>query len=420
MNELEESEGKGRHAVIVGIGVISPVGIGVREFWKSLLESKSGVGKISRFDASTFPTRIAAEVRDFKPGKRLGEKEIKYYSLTSQYAAYVADMAMDDADLVSYDSDFPLYMGTGLGPTMEVTQEAVQASRSGLREFDRNLKPTDLIRAFHYGPAPAAALRVGCSGKILALSAACVSGMAALDLAVQDILGGETDMAIAGGVDNPLTNWVHNGFCVMKILSRENETPEKAVRPWDKHRKRTVTGDGGVALLLMEREKAREMGLRIYCEVERVALGAAPKNPLFMTEESGKDWAGIIDKALGGIRPDLIIGHGPGDTAIDLREYHALQKSSLGSELADIPLVSIKAQVGSSISAAPMLNLVAGVMSLMSGVLPGTRNHDTRDPRLPLKVSVRQAGFNPSRALVNSAAFGAVVGCALLRRYEHD
>src|SRR5215467_12429973 len=257
-----------RRVAVTGIGLVSPVGIGNAANWEAILSGKNGVGPITRFDPSPFACRIAAEVKGFDPSLFIPKKEIKKMDTFIHYAMGAAHFAMEDSGLPVTDENrerIAVIVGSGIGglPLIERTQkEYVESGNSA-----RVISPFFITGLIVNEAAGNISIKYGLKGPKLATVTACTTGAHAVGEAYRKIQYGEADAAIAGGTESVITPLAVGGFDVMRALSRRNDAPEKASRPWDKGRDGFVIGEGAGLVVLEEMEAAKKRGANIYCEL---------------------------------------------------------------------------------------------------------------------------------------------------------
>src|SRR5512142_1807888 len=255
-----------RRVVVTGMGLVSPVGIGVEESWSALVAGRSGVGPITLFDASTFPTRIAAEVKGFDPAKFMDRKEVRRNDRFIQFALAAADMAVKDSGLDMSREDpekVGCIVGAGIGGLGSIEEEYRTFLEKGVRKIGPFFIPSLIINL-----APGQiSIKYGMKGPNFSPVSACATGNHSIGDAMMYIERGMTDVMITGGCEATITPLGIGGFCAARAMSERNDAPEKASRPFDKHRDGFVAGEGAGILVLEEYEHARRRGSRIYGEL---------------------------------------------------------------------------------------------------------------------------------------------------------
>ena len=408
--------------VITGIGVVSPVGIGKEDFWTKLMEGESGMRKITRFDASSFPSHIAAEVDDFNEADYLSKKEIRFFSQASRYVCVAAELARRDSLLTPEELNLAdVLIGSGVSSLTEM-EKLLQTGFDEEGNYREGADPLGMIRGYMFAPATAVAHRYDARGYVSMLSSACTSGINALGVAAARIRAGKSRVALVGAVDTPVNKTVVGAFCASGYLTTENENPEEALRPLDQDRTRIGLGEGAGMFVLEEKERALERGAHIYGEVLGFAQQTENANELFLLEKGGARWAETIQIALeeaagrrdGRIEIDYINAHAPSDLDVDRVEYLAL-KLALGEKLSDIPAGSIKGSVGSPLAAAGAFQIAAAVMTLLTGEIPPTANYYIPDPDIEMDVKRNARRREKIRnVLVNGHGIGGVNSALIL------
>jgi 3-oxoacyl-[acyl-carrier-protein] synthase II len=410
-----------RRVVVTGLGVVSPLGTGVEKNWRAILEGKSGIRKITRFDSDPFASRIAGEVPDFKGEDFIEPKEVKKMDLFIQYALGAAAMAVDDSGIKiegEFADDVGVIIGVGLCglDTIEVTHKAM------LDGGPRKISPFFIPKVISNLAAGHIAIRYGAKGVNWTPTSACASGTHAIGEAFHLIRRGMQDTVIAGGAESVITPLGVGGFAAMKALSTRNDEPERASRPFDKDRDGFVIGEGSGVLILEEREQAVKRGAKIYAEV----IGYAANGDAYhMTAPSpeGEGAARCMRLALkdAGIAPtdvDYINAHGTSTEYNDANETTAI-KTVFGEQAAKLAVSSTKSMTGHLLGAAGAVEGVYSVLALHYGVLPPTTNYENPDPACDLDYvpnQPRECDFEV--VLSNSFGFGGTNACAIFRRAQ--
>ncbi|MCC2308838.1 beta-ketoacyl-[acyl-carrier-protein] synthase family protein [Cellulomonas chengniuliangii] len=397
-----------RRVVITGMGALTPLGNSWPETWAGLLEGRSGVDKITAFDASEFPTRIAGEVRGFDPAALLPVKRRKRSSRASQLAVAASREAVADA---------------GLGPSLEDVDAGVviNSAVSGYPEIQdateayaldgiRAISPSFVASSLTNMAACEVAIDLGVHGPVNASALACASGTAALLDARRTLLAGEADVVIAGGTDAAITPVMFAGLTTMRGLSRNNDSPQEASRPFDADRDGFVFGEGAVVCTLELLSHARARGARVYAEV----LGGAMTSDAFhivAPDPSGRYAAQAIAQALRRARLDpsdveLVAAHGTSTLANDRTETMALRQA-FGAHADGLAVTAPKSMTGHLIGAAGTLASLLCAMAIVEGVIPPTINYATPDPECDLDYVPGVAREQRVRhAITNAFGFG--------------
>ncbi|HEX9205994.1 MAG TPA: beta-ketoacyl-ACP synthase II [Candidatus Deferrimicrobiaceae bacterium] len=411
-----------RRVVVTGLGGVTPLGVGVRPTWEALLAGKSGMGPITRFDASEFSTTIAAEVKGFHPEDFIDRKEIKRMDPFIHYAMAAAHMAVADAAL-AIDEGFAaragVYVGTGLGglSTLERYHKAYLLE-GGARKISPFFIPM-LISNLASGHI---AMRYGAKGPNITTTTACAASSHAIGEALHAIRSGICDVVIAGGTEATITPLGLGGFCSMKALSTRNDAPEAASRPFDKDRDGFVMGEGSAILILEELDFARKRGAKIYGEL--LGYGAsADAHHVTAPAPGGEGAVRAMAAALanGGVAPDAldyINAHGTSTPYNDLFETMAI-KTVFGDRAKEIAVSSTKSMTGHLLGAAGAIEAMFCVLALQEGVIPPTINYTTPDPECDLDYVPNAARRQAIRyALSNSFGFGGTNSVLLFGRFD--
>jgi 3-oxoacyl-[acyl-carrier-protein] synthase II len=408
--------------VITGVGALTPLGSSAAETWAGLVAGHSGVGPITRFDASELPVRIAGEVRGFDPVKELGSKRARRTARFTQLAIVAAREAMSDADLelsqeAAHRSGALIH--TAIGGLPETEKNVTGMAAHGMREVSPYWVPSMISNM----AACEVAIDHGLHGPVSASALACASGTAALLDARRLILTGEADVVLAGGTDAGLTPTMVAGLAKMGPLSERNEEPELASRPFDAERDGFVFGEGAVVMVVESAAHAAARQARVYGSLIGGALTADAFH-MSAPEPSGVHAARAIELALrnadiGGSELDYMCAHGTATRANDVAETKAVRRA-LGSAADEVPISSLKSMTGHLIAAAGALSVMACVLAMRDGVIPPTINLHTPDPECDLDyvpLTARQAEVRTAAA--NAFGFGGQ-NCVVVLRASGD
>ena len=397
--------------VVTGLGVVTPIGSGVEEFWKALLERHSGADRIKSFEASDLPVQIACEVSDFDASNYMSAREIGRTDRFTQMAVAAASMAWEQSDWG--DSFAPertgVIIGSGIGGlgTIESNHQAL------LSGGPRRVSPFMVPKLMANAAAGAVAMKFGFVGPNFAPVSACATGGHALGEAFRSIKEGAADVVVAGGAEAALTPLSVSAFARMGALSRRNEQPERASRPFDKGRDGFVFGEGAGVLVLERREVAERRGAHIFGEL--VGYGASA-DAYHITQPDSKGMARAMEAALAeaGASPDridYINAHGTSTPQNDRAETAAI-KAALGPEAKRVAVSSTKSQTGHLLGAAGGVEAAAVVLALDRGVIPGTINLEEPDAECDLDyVPEGPRDEKIAFALSNSFGFGGQNAC---------
>ena len=416
-----QPDGKKRQAVITGIGVVSPLGIGIDPFWTSLIAGETGVDEISLFDASSFPGRLAAEVKDFHPEHYLSKKTLRPLSRQSQMAAVGYLLALQDANLKPEELNglTDVIIGSAEGSYALVEQQFANHPVL-LTKYEKGLAdPFTLLKGVIIGPMLAIARLSGAKGYTTTVSSACTSGVNAVGLAAQRIEDGRSRCAIAGGVDCPIFASMVTGFTEARITTTSNNPND--LKPYDRNRTRYALAEGAGIFIVEDAEYARARGARIYARISGWAQGTENHNDIFSLDTSGEAWAATIRSAIEGktlkTRGLYVSGHGPSDKYIDAAEVNAIQKA-LGPKSKALKISSIKAATGNGFASAGAFQVAAAAKTIETGTIPPTRNFQKADPDNKLKVIFKSLFRKPVRqVIVNSHGLGSVNSVLLMERH---
>ena len=409
-----------RRVVVTGLGLVSPVGIGVEESWSALVAGKSGIAPITLFDASTFPTRIAGEVKGFDPEKFMDRKEVRRNDRFIHFAIAAADMAFRDAglDMGREDPDrVGAIVGSGLGGLSTIEEWYRVFLERGVKRIGPFFVPSLIINL-----APGQiTLRYGLKGPSFSPVSACATGNHAIGDAMIYIERGTADVMVAGGCEATITPLGIGGFCAARALSERNEAPERASRPFDRARDGFVPGEGSGILILEELEHARRRGARIYAEL---AGYGATSDAYHITapapEGEGGQRAMRMAMAEAGVSPEevgYINAHGTSTPAGDVAECQAIAKVFGNHAKKGLMVSSTKSMIGHLLGGAGGAEAVVTVLSLARGVITPTINVEDQDPECPLDVVPNQAReVRVSAAMTNSFGFGGTNAVLLFKR----
>ena len=410
-----------RRVVITGLGMVSPLGIGVEKTWQALVQGKSGVVRITKFDPTGFDTQIAAEVKDFVPENFMEKKEIKRMDIFIQYAMASAMMAMEDAQLpiTPQNADrVGVVVGAGLGglTTIESFHKVLMEKGPG------RISPF-FIPALIVNEAPGQiSIRFGAKGPNYSVVTACATGNHNIGDAWRMIQQGDADAIIAGGVEATITPLAVSGFNAMKALSTRNHEPEKASRPFDKDRDGFVMGEGCGIIILEEMNQALDRGAKIYAEIIGYGLNGDAYH-ITAPAPDGEGAARCMAMALksAGISPeevDYINAHGTSTDYNDLYETMAI-KAVFKEHAKKLAVSSTKSMTGHLLGGAGGVEAIFTVLTIHRGVIPPTINYDIPDPECDLDYVPNVARMADVRvALSNSFGFGGTNAVLIFKKFE--
>ncbi|HXH11122.1 MAG TPA: beta-ketoacyl-ACP synthase II [Alphaproteobacteria bacterium] len=382
-----------RRVVITGLGAIAPNGIGKDAFWDGLISGRSGINRITRFDASAFPCQIAGEVNDFQPTAFIEPVDAKRMSRVSQLAVAVAKMALDDSGLrltPANASSVGVCFSTSAGKVEIFETEHVPFLERGMRA----IHPLSVVEFTPYGTSSHVAIELGSSGLCGSVSTGCTAGLDALYWGYLQISLGRATAMVVGSAEALLSPFAFGAVCATGVLSKRNDAPQEASRPFDLHRDGLVLSEGAGAVVLEALEQTVEREARIYAEVLGYAT-ARNGDDLVRCDPSGSGMARVIATALYEAnvpirRVDYVNAHGVGLQDYDVAETNAL-KAVFADQAYHIPVSSIKSMIGQPFAAGSSLQVVASCLSLQHGIIPPTINYHTPDPACDLDYVPQRA-----------------------------
>lgn len=403
------------------MGAVTPIGIGKDEFWKNLIAGKSGIRKITRFDASEYNSQIAGEVDGFDPADYMDAKESKRMDRYSQFAVAAAKMAIEDAglDLEKEDCDrIGTYVGAGIGgmETLHTQYEKLFA------KGPKRLSPFFIPMMIANMAAGRVAINFGLHGPSECVVTACATGTNCIGDAFRLIQNGKADVMVAGGTEASISPAAVGGFCQMKALcSDHNDDPEHASRPFDKNRSGFVMGEGSGIVVIESLEHAKARGAHIYAEI---AGYGANSDAYHITSPAphGVYQAKCMQLALddAGMKAsevDYVNAHGTSTHMNDAGESEAIKKV-WADAAKDVSVSSIKSMTGHLLGAAGGVECIATALSIENDVLPPTINYETPDEGMDLDYVPNKAKEKTVRAAIsNSFGFGGHNACILLKKY---
>lgn len=398
-----------RRVVVTGLGAITPLGIGVEASWQSLCQGKSGIGVVTRFDVTGFRTRIAGEVKDFNPLDFMDGKLIRRGDRFIHFALAASRMAVQDSMLTINPSNSER-VGVSLGTALGGIESLGKNQQLLLQGARRQISPF-FIPGFLANMAPGyIAIQFGAKGPNICPVAACASGTHAIGDAFRIIQRGEADAVIAGGTEAGISPLMFAGLDAMRVTSARNEEPEKASRPFDRHRDGFVTGEGSGIVILEELEFALNRGARIYAEVLGYGFNSDAYH-IVAPDPDGKGAAScmkmaVSDAGISGDEIDYINAHGTSTLLNDLSETRAI-KSVFQGHANNIPISANKSMMGHLWGAAGAVEAIFCILTITQGIIPPTINYETPDPECDLDYVPNVAREAKVRvALSNSFGFG--------------
>lgn len=410
-----------RRVVITGLGVMAANGVGKEEFWGALVQGVSGAEEITSFDASSLDCRIYAPVKDFTHIDYISKEEFRKVDRFVHLGLASAKTALDDSGLNLEQEDrdnIGVIIGSGLGGVIFHEEQILAGYQKGIHRLNARSVP----RISPNAVASHIAIQNGLGGVNIVISNACASGTYAVGEAFRHIQSGDVDICFSGGAEAPLTEWTFGAYHSLKVLSKRNNSPGEASRPFDRDRDGFVLGEGSAVLVLEELERALKRNAHIYAEVSGYAATSGAYH-IVMPEPEGKDAARTMYEALkdAGIAPkeiSYINAHGTSTILNDKAETKAV-KNVFGEYAYKIPVSSIKSMIGHSIGAAGAIEAAACALTIERDLIPPTINYTNADPDCDLDYVPNQARrAKVDYALSNSFGFGNCNACLIFKKFK--
>jgi 3-oxoacyl-[acyl-carrier-protein] synthase II len=408
--------------VVTGLGVVTPIGVGLEEFWEGLKEGRNGISRITHFDPSDFRSQMAAEVKNFNPEEWIDGKSAERMDRFVHFGMASSAMAIKDAGLNSFAFDgnrAGVIIGSGIGGANTIENGYFQLQERG----PKSLGPFFVSKVLINMAACMVSITYGLKGPLSAPSVACSTGANAIGDAFRILQRGDADIMLAGGSEACVSPLPFAGFCATRSMSSRNDCMEKASRPFDKNRDGFVMGEGAGIVVLERLEHALNRSARIYAEL--VGYGNTADAFHFTAPEPGGDgMVRVMREALrdAGIDPGevgYINAHGTSTVLNDKIESAAVIKV-FGDHWRHLKISSIKSMIGHLLAAAGAVEFVATVMSVYTGKLPPTINYEEPDPECPLDyVTKGVESIDLKVAMSNSFGFGGGNVCLIVRKYKN-
>jgi 3-oxoacyl-[acyl-carrier-protein] synthase II len=406
-----------RRVVVTGLGIVSPVGNGIDQAWDNLLRGVSGVGPITKFDASPLSTRIAAEVKGFDPGQWMTPKEVRRSDTFIHFGIAATKMALDDAGLAIDPSNAErtgVIVGSGIGGLPMIESNIIEMGLKGPRRISPFFVPGSIINMV----AGLISIQFGAKGPNVSMVSACTTSTHCVGEAGRLIEYGDADIMIAGGTEATICMSGMGGFCSLKALSERNDDPAAASRPFDRDRDGFVLGEGAGILILEEYEHAKKRGARIYCELAGMGM-SADANHITAPNMDGPRRAMLAALRNAGMNPDevqYLNAHGTSTPLGDANETAAL-KAAFGDHAKRLAVNSTKSMHGHLLGAAGGVEALITVLAIHHQVSPPTINLANPDPACDLDYVPNTAReMKIDAALSNSFGFGGTNGTLAFRR----
>lgn len=410
-----------KRVVITGIGLVTPIGIGVEENWESIRKGQGGVSKITKFDTTDFPVHIAAEVKQFDLDEYVDKKESKRFDEFIVFALAAAEIAVRDSEIDFSKIDCNragVIVGSGIGGFKTIEDTHTIYMEKGNKRISPFFIPSAIINM----GSGAISIRYGLKGPNSSVVTACATGAHAIGDAFKVIQRGDADIIFAGGSESAITPLALGGFANMKALSRRNDEPDKASRPFDKDRDGFVMGEGAGIIILEELEHALNRGAKIYAEVIGYGLTGDAYH-ITAPDESGDGAKRCMEMAIkdAGIKPeevDYINAHGTSTPYNDVIETRAI-KNVFGEHAYKLCVSSTKSMTGHMLGAAGSVEAAYTALAIYYGEIPPTINLDEPDEGCDLNyVPNKMIKKGIKVGLSNSLGFGGTNATIILKRYE--
>lgn len=410
-----------RRVVVTGLGMVTPLGTGVKKNWEAAVSGTSGIGSITKFDASPFSCRIAGEVKDFRSEDFIDKQHIRRFDIFIHYAMASAKMAIEDSGLKIDASNGPrvgCVTGSGLGGLAMLERYHKVLLEKGPSRISPFFIP-GIIANMAPGQI---AIEMGAKGPNISIETACAASCHAVGEAFRLVREGIADAMITGGAEAVVTPLALGGFCSMRAVSTNNDFPEKASRPFDLNRDGFVMGEGAGILVLEELGQALERGADIYAEVAGYGLTGDAYH-VSAPDPEGEGAINCMKMALenAGLRPedlDYINAHGTSTKLNDLSENKAI-KAVFGEHAYKLAISSTKSMIGHLLGGAGGVEAIFSVLTIKHGIIPPTINYETPDPECDLDYVPNVARHVMVKtAMSNSFGFGGTNACLIFKAYE--
>jgi 3-oxoacyl-[acyl-carrier-protein] synthase II len=410
-----------RRVAITGIGLVTPIGISWQNFWRAALQGESGIRKIVGFDTTGFVSRIAGQVLDFKPSKWINPRKLKYLSRPVQLAVAAAKMALGDSHLSiteEMQEKVAVFMGTSSNAIDVVEDQFDKLKSTG----PQSVSPFAVASCYPGAPASNVAIELGLKGETFTLSTGCSSSTNAIGLAFRSIRFGQHDVAIAGGVDAPVTPLMMSAFGNALYLSQRNGEPEKASRPFERNRDGYVLSEAAGILVLEEYSAAVKRDALIYAEIAGYA-STSDCFSMLRVEPNGVLAAKAIrralrDAAIASSEVDYFNAHGSSSVMSDRRETRVIKEVFDGRAFS-LQVSSVKSMIGQPIGASGAIQTATCALALREQTVPPTTNYEEQDPDCDLDYVPNEAREARVRVAVNNClGIGGNNACLVLKNYS--
>ena len=415
------SNGRKARVVITGLGVVSPIGTGRTKFWQNILNASSPVDYVTRFNTEDLPTRIGAEIKDFDSGAFLSENDARRFDETAQYAYVAAKLALDDGmvDLETINRErVGVIIGSSHGPIKAMEREIAVVGSAGMH----SVSPFAMANASTNIAPGLIALKLGLKGPNFSMVSACASGTHSIGAAYDSVALNRADLMLGGGTEACMTRFIFSGYCFISAMSRRNQEPARACRPFDASRDGFVMSEGAGLVLLEELDHALARGAHIYAEV--IGYGAC-NDAVHVTNLSRRGVGvrkamelAINDAGIGLDDIDYINTHGSSTVLADKCEAAAI-KDLFKHRTKKLLINSTKSITGHMMGASGGVEAVVCALSLQEGIVHRTLNYDTFDPNCDLEgITSQVVKKDIHYVLSNSIGFGGANSSLVFKRYE--
>ncbi len=408
-----------RRVVVTGLGIVSPVGVGVAAAWDSITNGRSGIGPITRFDSAAFNTHIAGEVKGFDPAQFMSGKEARRYDSFIHFGIAAAKEALADAGITPHPADperYGLSIGSGIGGLPLIQETAYALRDGGPRKISPFFIPGSIINMI----SGLISIEYGFQGANMAAVTACSTANHCIGESMRKIEYGDADVMVVGGSEAAVCELGIGGFNAARALSTRNDDPTAASRPWDVDRDGFVLGEGAGVLVIEELEHAKARGAKIYCEL----IGYGVSGDAYHVTAPREDGDGarrcmvnaLKNASLNPSDVDYVNAHGTSTPLGDLAEATAL-KSAFGESAKKVMVSSTKSMTGHLLGAAAGIEAVFSILALRDGAIPPTINLHKQDPAVELDLvpnTARQKNIDVSMS--NSFGFGGTNSSLVFKR----
>ncbi|HEU4855950.1 MAG TPA: beta-ketoacyl-ACP synthase II [Rhodanobacteraceae bacterium] len=408
-----------RRVVVTGMGIVSPVGNDVETAWKNVVAGVSGIGPITHFDASAFPTRIAGEVKDFDPAAYIAPKDIKKMDTFIHYGIAAGAEALKDSGLEVTEANatrIGIAVGAGIGGIASIERTSIAYHEGGPRKISPFFVPGSIINMVSGNLS----IMYGLKGPNIACVTACTTATHNIGLAMRMIQYGDADAMLTGGAEFSVTPTAIGGFCSARAMSTRNDDPTRASRPWDKNRDGFVLSDGAGILVLEEYEHAKARGAKIYAELAGFGMSGDAYHMTSPPEDGDGARramaAAITDAALAPDQVGYVNAHATSTGVGDIAEVQAI-KACFGDAAKKVPVSSTKSVTGHLLGAAGGVEAIFTLLAMRDSVLPPTINLENPDEGCDLDFVPNTARDGKiDIAISNSFGFGGTNGTLLFKR----